>query len=132
MATEPSPAIVAPFVDDDRHPANAGGAKAIERMLDQGPPADRRHRLARMMTGGSPAGRRVRRGGSRPGAFPPRWSFEDLQKVRQLCHGGGNGLGSGRLSGGGLDVFGRDPDEAHGRAPGALAVAAQGIADEKG
>src|SRR5277367_4547588 len=56
MATEPSPAIVAPFVDDDRHPANAGGAKAIERVLDQGPPADRRHGLARTMTVGSQAG----------------------------------------------------------------------------
>ena len=60
-----------------------------------------------------------------------RRSFQDLEEIGQLGHGGENGPGRGRVSCGGLDVFGRDPDEAHARAPGALAVAAQGIADEQ-
>ena len=46
VITEPSPAIVALFVDDDGRLTNADGAKAIERVFDQRPPADRSHRLA--------------------------------------------------------------------------------------
>ena len=46
VVAEPSPAIVAAFVDEDSRLADANGAKAIKRVADQGPSADRNHRLA--------------------------------------------------------------------------------------
>ena len=46
VLAEPSPAIVALFVDDDGHSVDANRAKTIKGVLDQGPSADWRHRLA--------------------------------------------------------------------------------------
>ena len=46
VLAEPSPAIVALFVDDDGHPVDANRPKTTKGVLDQGPSANWRHRLA--------------------------------------------------------------------------------------
>ena len=114
VVAEPLPAIVAVFVDDDRHLANADRAKPVKRVVDQRSPADRRHRLADAIAVGP----------SRvpwPAAMtPPRKASDadapvmsERREIRQLGQGGESGRGRSFDAASEPHGFGRDPDESH-------------------
>ena len=125
-------AIVARLIDDDGQSANSDRAEAIEGVVDKGSSADR---AIGLLTRYPSARRRL----PRPAAMMPPCRSGDADT--SVIPGSSRDRRAGSpqddrvaaadaLSFGGPDILGRDPDEAHAHAPSALAVAAQGIADE--
>ncbi len=125
------PTIIAAVVDDDGRLTNAGRAKPIKGVANQGASVDRRHWLADAVSVGAQASP-VASGNDSPA--------QDKRVLRaghvRMSRRSGSSVTEARtapvssaIAFMSLDVFWRNPDEAHTGTPRALIIAPQGIAD---